>query len=196
MLNCHYLYLLWLVWKWLLYLFKYLRQLVCGSPWKNELSSWEMRPKKLGFPFANKMLRLLEFLCKCQFLVPWVKWVEADGWEMRLKDLSNKSLRNDTQIWSRASWFTLGVSLILWKICSQLHFPLSWGNCGHVIKKKKNQNSQFEMSGSVKDEIDGVHSCSSSWMPDYFAKEMHTPCDWRNQTHPAQTRAWICCLLR
>lgn len=150
------------VWKWLLYLFKYLQQLVCGSTWKNELSSWEMRPKSLGFPFANKMLRLLEFLCKCQFLVPWVKWVEVDGWEMGLKDLCNKSwdipLKHDRDLQS----LLCGRMFNFMKDLFPIMFSIVIGK-HRTFHKKKKESKQPIQNGRLHDRLNWWYSLHSSY---------------------------------
>lgn len=147
--------------KWLLYLFKFLQPPVLGSTWKNELSSWEMRPRRLGFLFVKKMLRLLEFLCQCQFLVPWVKWVEPEGWEMGLKDLCNKSwempLRHDWGLQSlhggRGFNFRKDLFLITFFIVIGKQWTFHGGGGG--------QGSQFKMAGSMSYEIGGISLGSS-----------------------------------
>lgn len=135
-------------WKWLLYLFKYLQQLVCSSTWKNELSSWEMRPKRLGFPFANKMAGFWNFFVNAKFLVTWVKWVEVEGWEMGLKDLCNKSwempLRRDQGLHS----LFCGCVFNLMKDLFPIMFFIILGK--QQICHLKIPNSKFKMTGSMK----------------------------------------------
>jgi hypothetical protein len=141
-----------LVCKWPLYLFKYLQQLVCGSTWKNGLSSWDMKPRGLGFPLANKILRLLEFLSKCQFLVLWVKGVEVElmdrkwDWKVFVTNLE----KCHCSMMEGFTVYFVGVCLILWKICSRICFPLSQGSSRHSIKKKKIKAASLKPLASQK----------------------------------------------
>lgn len=137
-----------------------------------------MWPKRLGFPSANKMLRLLEFPCKCQFLVPFAKWVEVEVWEMGLKDFCNKS-------WEMLLQCDRGLHSLLCECVFNFMkdlFPIMFsivvrkqGTCS--FKKKNNQKSQLKVVGTVKDEIDGSPLCSGDPVLEPSAKEMHTPCE-------------------